>query len=199
MPVTKERLRTLNANNTESRLEARICVKEAFVALLNAKAYEDISMTDIIRKSGVSRSCVYRNFRNKNEIMMEICSELINDVISSLGDSVMDNIETIFIVGKKHEQAIQCMMKAGLEYNLLKIMNQHYENTSASFYMPLWIGMIYNSFIEWVRADMQEPVEEVVERVRDGLRLVAESIENNQAHDTQNRETNRAETGFQSV
>ena len=199
MPVTEERRRILKANNEVSHLEAMTCIKEALVALLKMKAYEDIFMTDIIRKSGVSRSCVYRNYRNKNEIMMEICNEPINDVISSLGVSVMDNIETIFIIGKKHEKAIQCMIKSGLEHNLLKIMNQHYENASVSFYIPLWIGMIYNSFIEWARTDMQEPVEEAVERVRYGLRLVAESIENSQINNTQNRKINQAETGFQSV
>ena len=199
MPVTEERRRIPKANNEVSHLEAMTCIKEALVALLKMKAYEDIFMTDIIRKSGVSRSCVYRNYRNKNEIMMEICNEPINDVISSLDVSVMDNIETIFIIGKKHEKAIQCMIESGLEHNLLKIMNQHYENASVSFYIPLWIGMIYNSFIEWARTGMQEPVEEAVERVRYGLRLVAESIENSQINNTQNRKINQAETGFQSV
>ena len=199
LPVTEEQLQVLKANNEVSHLEARTCIKEAFVALLNTKAYEDISMTDIIRKSGVSRSCVYRNYRNKNEILMEICNEPVNDVISSMGISVMDNIETIFIIGKKHEKTIQCMINAGLEHYLLKTMNQHYENASVSFYIPLWIGMIYNSFIEWARAGMQEPVEEAVERVRYALKLVAESIENNQINDTQNRKIDQTETDFRSV
>ena len=65
-------------------------------------------------------------------------------------------------------------------------MNKRYEGVSVSFYIPLWIGMIYNAFIEWARAGMDEPVEKAVERVTAGLKLVAESIEADLTNRTQN-------------
>ena len=46
--------------------------------------------------------------------------------------------------------------------------------------------MIYNAFIEWARAGMDEPVEKAVERVTAGLKLVAESIEADLTNRTQN-------------
>ena len=46
---------------------------------------------------------------------------------------------------------------------------------------------IYNSFIEWAKAGMSEPVEKAVERVRDRLRLVADSIETGLTNSTQNK------------
>lgn len=188
MPITEERLRILRANNGESHLEARACIKGALVALLQQKAYSDISMTDIIRKSGVSRSGVYKNYKGKDEIIYDIYNEPINEVISALGDSIFGNMEMIFIVGKKHEKAFKSIIKSGLEHNILYYMNRHYEDVSVSFYIPLWIGMIYNSFFEWVRAGMSEPVETAVERVKKGLKLVAESIENGLTNSTQNRQ-----------
>ena len=42
------------------------------------------------------------------------------------------------------------MIDAGLEYNILNIMNARFEGISVAFCIPLWNGMIYNSFIEWV-------------------------------------------------
>ena len=66
-------------------------------------------------------------------------------------------------------------------------MNRRYEDVTVSFYIPLWNGMIYNSFIEWARTGMTEPVETAIERVRSGLRLVALSIERDLTNGEQNK------------
>ena len=47
--------------------------------------------------------------------------------------------------------------------------------------------MIYNAFIEWAKTGMTEPVEKAIERVRNGLKLVALSIENDLTNSAQNR------------
>ena len=187
MSITEQRLRALRANNEESHLEARACIREAPVALLQSKPHRDISMTDIIHKSGVSRSGVYKNHKGKDEIMLDICNEPINDVISALGSSIMDNMEMIFITGKKHEKAFKALIGAGLEHNILTLMNKRFAGASISFYIPLWNGMIYNSFFEWGRTGMSEPVEMAIEGVKLGLRLVADSIESGLTNSTQNR------------
>ena len=94
--------------------------------------------------------------------------------------------ELVFRTGKKHKEAIRSIQDAGLEHNLLTIINKRYEAVAVSFYIPLWIGMIYNVFIEWARTGMSEPVETTVERVTEGLKMVAESIETGLTNDTQN-------------
>ena len=66
-------------------------------------------------------------------------------------------------------------------------MNRHHQDASISFYIPLWNGMIYNSFFEWARAGMDEPVEAAVARFRNALKLVAASIETGLTNDTQNK------------
>lgn len=178
MAVSEERLRILRKNNTESKLETRNCIKEAFLTLLKEKDYGNIRMTDIIRKSGVSRSGVYKNYKNKDEILIEIYREPIDDIISALTDSLDANLELAFRMGKKYENSIKIIIDAGLEHNFLKVLNKRYEDASAqSFYVPLWNGMIFNIFIEWARAGMNGTVEETVEKVNTGLKLVARSIE----------------------
>lgn len=188
MPISEERLRILRANNQELHLETRACIKGALVELLKKKHYDDINMTDIIRKSGVSRSGVYRNYKSKSEIMLDIYKEPIDEVFLVLGNSIFENIETIFRTGKRHEKAIKSIIDAGLEHNLLDIMNSRYEDASVSFYIPLWVGMIYNSFFEWAKTGMDEPVEAVVERVNTGLKLVADSIETGLTNSAQNKQ-----------
>ena len=187
MPVTEERLRVLKANNEESHLEAMACIKEALITLLQQKPYSDITMTEIIKKSGVSRSGVYKNYKGKDEIMLDIYNEPIDDVISALGPSVMENIEMIFTTGKKHQKVFMTIINAGLEHNILTLMNRRFEDVSVSFYIPMWNGIIYNAFFEWVRTGMAESVDAVLERVKDGLRLLARSIDADLTNSTQNK------------
>ena len=186
MFVTKKQLLVLKTNNEEIHRETMTCIRSALIDLLKHRHYKEISMTDIIRKSGISRSGVYKNYKSKDEILFDIYQEPIDEVICALGTSVFENMEIIFRTGKKHEEAIRTILDAGLEHNLLAIMNKRYEGVSVSFYIPLWIGMIYNAFIEWARAGMDEPVEKAVERVTAGLKLVAESIEADLTNHTQN-------------
>ena len=187
MRVTEERLRTLRANNEESHLEARDCIKSALVALLEQKPYRDISMTEIIQKSGISRAGVYKNYKNKDEIMLALYREPIDEFLSAMSTSVFENMEAIFRIGKKHEKALKSIIDAGLEHNILRMMNERFENVAVSFYIPLWIGMIFNSFIEWARAGTDESVDAAVERIHSGLRLVAASIETGLTNLSQNQ------------
>ena len=87
---------------------------------MNEKDCADIRMTDIIRRSGVSRSGVYKNYKSKEEIMIDI-----------------------------YRDPIKAIIDAGLEHRFLGVMNSRLEGVSTSFYIPLWNGMIYNAFMEW--------------------------------------------------
>ena len=185
MKVSEERLCALRANNAASHKETRDCIKKALIHLLEKKPYNAISMTDIINKSGVSRSGVYKNYKNKDEIMFDIYNEPVNEVIDAMGSSIFENIDIIFTTGKKHEKEFKIILDAGLEHNILDLMNKRCEsceNGSVSFYYSLWIGMIYNSFFEWVRTGMSDSVETTLERVREGLKQIACSIETDQTN-----------------
>ena len=186
MPISEERRNTLRANNAESKQEARRCIKEALLDLLEKKSYEDIRMTDIIRRSGVSRAGVYNNYKSKDEIMLDIFKLPLKEVFVSLGDSVYDNLDMIFHVADANRETIRMLASVGLAHRFLDVLNSRYEDTSVSFYHPVWNGLLYNAAIEWVKSCPDEPVEEALVRVKEGLKLLAESIETGDTNKTQN-------------
>lgn len=187
MAISDEKLRVLKANNAESNLFARKCIRDALIVMLRQTNYDDIRMTDIIRKSGISRSGVYNNYKNKDEIMLDIYKKPLDDVLTALTTSIFTNLELIFKTVKDNGKAIKALNDAGLSYKLLELMNAHYEGISASFYIPLWNGMLYNAIAEWVNSGMNESVEEITDRMKDGLKLIAESIELDLTNTTQNK------------
>ncbi|MBR6917191.1 MAG: TetR/AcrR family transcriptional regulator [Clostridia bacterium] len=173
-------------NNEEARLETRNCIKSALIALLKQTKYEDIRMTDIIRKSGVSRMGVYNNYKTKDEIMLDLYQRPLEEVFFTLNDSIYSNIEWIFKTAHTHKTALKTLIDAGLAHTFLDMMNARFENASKSFYIPIWNGLLYNCVIEWVKSGTDEPVESAVARMKDALKLFAEAVETGETNPTQN-------------
>lgn len=186
MMTLEERRQMLRDNSAALHARAVTCTQNALLALMKEKKYTDISMTEIIKESGVSRGGVYNSYKNKDEILLDIVQAPIDEVIAGLTDSIFDNMETTFRIGKKYESSFRAVIDAGLEHEFLKRMNKRYQNVSTTFYIPLWNGMIYNAFMEWARAGMPGTVEETVKNVKSSLKLVAESIQTGLRNSAQN-------------
>ena len=177
MSISKKHRRVMEPNNMTMHFETVSCIKNALLSLMEQKKYDAISMTDVIRKSGISRAGVYYNYKSKDEILLDIVQDPINESIDSLTDSIFDNLEKVFRIGKKYESYFNAVIAAGLEQEYLNRMNKRFEDVTTSFYLVLWNGMIYNAFIEWVRAGMPGTVEDTIDQVIAALKLVSTSIE----------------------
>ena len=176
MSTTEKQLRVLKRNNEESRRDTRECIKNALVELLKNKHYSDITMTDIIRKSGVSRTGVYKNYKSKAEIMLDIYAVFVDDILAVLTGSIERNAIIVFTIAQKYRAAFEALIDAGLEHHLLDMMNECYEDVADPYYMSMWIGLIYNMLMKWAKSKTDEPLETTIERTLADLKLVAESI-----------------------
>ena len=165
MLTPEERIRILKNNSEILHNNTVTCTKNALLSLMKEKAYADINMTEIIQRSGVSRGGVYNTYKSKDEILLDIVQEPIDETLDSLTDSIFDNMEITFRIGKKYESSVKTVIAAGLEHEFLNRMNKR------------WNGMIYNAFIEWARAGMPGAVEDASENVKSGLKMVAATIE----------------------
>ena len=185
MNTSERRRQHLHMNSTAMHADTVECVKNALLTLMQQKPYDEITMTEIIRKSGISRAGVYYTYKSKEDILLDICREPVEEVCSALTDSIFDNMEMTFRIGKKYESTMQIVIAAGLEYEFLRRMNKRLADASNALYVALWNGMIYNAFIEWARAGMPGTVEETIENVKSGLKLVANTIETGLRNNTQ--------------
>lgn len=176
MPTTEKQLNILKENNERSHLEARSCIKSALVELLKKKPFPEITMTDIINKSGISRACVYKNYKSKADIMLDIYQVFLDEIISSLSFSILENARIVFTIAYKYKDGLKALIDAGLEHHLLDMMNETYEDVADPYYMSMWMGMIYNTLIKWAKTGMDDPIETTIERIISSTKLVAESI-----------------------
>lgn len=58
---------------------AREYITEALLQLMNKKNYENITITDIAERAGVTRITFYRNFNTKDDIVKQYVQNIFNE------------------------------------------------------------------------------------------------------------------------
>ena len=67
-----------NLSNKEANKVTRECLQTALIQLMSQKPFEKITITELVRRSGVSRTAFYRNYESKEEILNEVCRSFID-------------------------------------------------------------------------------------------------------------------------
>lgn len=65
----------LRLSNEESNKLTRDCIRTALLYLMGDISYEKITVTQIIKRSGVSRAGFYRNYASKDDVLNEILED----------------------------------------------------------------------------------------------------------------------------
>ena len=63
---------------------AKNCIMDALLQLMHTKDYEQISISELARKAGVSRMSYYRNYNSKDEILMDYMYQIILEYAQEL-------------------------------------------------------------------------------------------------------------------
>lgn len=71
-------------------------MKKGAISLLTKKNFIDITVTDLVKESGVARASFYRVYKNVGEIIDEIARELVENFKKDIYQTVLDgNFEEI--------------------------------------------------------------------------------------------------------
>lgn len=71
----------LRMSNAQSNQLTKECIRTALIYLMNDYSFDKITITAIIKRSGVSRAAFYRNYSSKEEVLREI-GDTISDLIA---------------------------------------------------------------------------------------------------------------------
>lgn len=73
-------------SNEESNRITRESLQTALIQLMSEKPFEQITITELVRRSGVSRTAFYRNYTSKEMILTEMSDAFIQILTESLSD-----------------------------------------------------------------------------------------------------------------
>lgn len=168
-------LQEFNAETHRLTIES---IQQAMNELLKTKPFKEITILDIVKKAGVSRSAFYRNYQSKEEVLQSIVhdsyAEMINE-IKATSDTANPDLWRHIII-KEIEQCRKFYSIHNAEAwqgnTLLQCMNDYfgemmspYTNNKDEMQMRFWMGGIFNVIQFWLDNGMKESPEELANRL----------------------------------
>lgn len=138
-------------------------ITDALFQLLDKKNYNEITITDISEKAGVTRITFYRNFENKDDIVKQALNEIFDKY---KWDTEKDTGYQIFDFFSKNKKIIDLLYKTKLQLflidNFLKRFDYKSDEESIFAYSKVMITyLIFGLCDEWYKRGMKETPDEI--------------------------------------
>ena len=97
-------------------------IYEALVELMKQKPYHEITITDITKKAGVSRMAYYRNYKDKDDILIEHFREILARTKERMVAESKKEYWTGYVQRSYQDPIVDHIMQAGLLGRVLDMM-----------------------------------------------------------------------------
>lgn len=166
--------------NKTDEASSKSYIAQSLISFLKDKDIEDISITDIVKKAGVSRMTYYRYFSSKIDVLESYLDIVFKDYTNSLPPDItkeyfisLDNALHGIQYFSKYKDYILTLDKAKLTPIILNKMtsflkNKFGENTESNIdtiYIAYYAGGIFNIYINWLKNDIIATEEELAEKI----------------------------------
>lgn len=150
------------------------CIMEALLQLMHTKDYNDISITDITKRAGVSRMSYYRNYKSKDDILLDYMYRILKEYVEDLQDpSFSSNFQTYEHILhslkylQKYKDYVLCLTQSnrsqillyGLDLYMLEVTQSQNASDLKKYDLYYYSGALYNIFMHWVQEGMKENAE----------------------------------------
>lgn len=142
----------------------------SLVELLKQKSFDDISIVEIIAHAGVSRNSFYRNFSNKEDILVQYIAKITDDFvesssITSLSDSWEDYVSTLFLHLYNNRDVTDIFIKNDKMHLISKVFNSFIAektNDRLDFYHACFLsGGLFNIYYHWAKTDYADSIDTI--------------------------------------
>lgn len=176
----------------KNKVFTRTCIVTALFALLKTKKFENISISEIVNKAGVSRMGFYRNYESKENIIEQYILEIFIDTVTEIESNrdldfnIQKVITTTLLHFQKHSKEIKLLLDKKLNALLYscyeKCFYYLYKTTNPTqirlYSTRMFIGEIYNLEMAWIETGMKETPEQLAKMYYRILKKRAKTDEN---------------------
>lgn len=144
------------------------CLKQALFELMAHKKFEEITITELTEKAGVSRPCFYRNYNDKidiiNEYLQTIVTAFEKNKDKIFGNESYNTYLLLYKEIKSHEKYIKTIYNASIInsstilYNVLITNKSHY---NLPYIEVALFGALNAILTKWIINNMKDPIEEM--------------------------------------
>lgn len=151
-------------------------IADALILLMKKKEYSKITNKEITDKAGLSHITIYRNFKNKDEILKYYLDEITNEFIKNKKvnyspDNFRDYLITLFTHLKEKEDIGMLLYKANCIHFIKDEFDKIFFNkaiTKKEQYNYFFIsGGLYNIYYNWLTNHCKETPTEIADMFMD--------------------------------
>lgn len=177
--LSVDKLVGLKRHSREINAIIKESLRGGLLELMKKMPYEKITITELCKKAGVSRTAFYGNFTTKDDILKLIVVELNNELVKITGSPFREYTDLTYYINlftfvKEQSAIIKLIFDAGFQYKYLTLVNEIVLHNSQiklekKYQRLIWSGGLENALIYWIECGMQESVEEMAQFCCDNL------------------------------
>ena len=153
------------------------CIFTALLILMEKKPYEEITITDIAKKAGVSRMSYYRLYKSKDDILIQYFNEVFEELLErakAIGSITRYQFGLmIFQTTKENDRLLKAVLKAQLYELLLRrlikfcyylaehIVQMDMRDKRTDYWVYEEAGRFSLLLVCWIERDLKESPEEM--------------------------------------
>ncbi|MCR5272948.1 MAG: TetR/AcrR family transcriptional regulator [Lachnospiraceae bacterium] len=159
-------------NNVESNKITKECLQMALVALMQQKSYDRISISELVKKAGVSRTSFYRNYSSKEDIILDVEKDILSTCVDALFTPKYENnlyqwFYDIFEKIKENTYVFDLICVAGMDNILFSnapdLLAEHFNITDnvKKYHFTALFGGLKDVMLSWFKNDMPESLDDM--------------------------------------
>lgn len=164
-----EKRDVLRMSNEESNRLTKECLTTALICLMGEKPFDKITITELVKRSGVSRTAFYRNYTRKEDILWEMNDAFMEVLVRSF-TALRDHKDSyqwyydFFLQIYENADEMRLILQANLPIEplfspdfIIKRLSLSL-NRSQYYHFLAWQGAFSTVLINWFREGMKEDV-----------------------------------------
>ncbi|UPK43961.1 MULTISPECIES: TetR/AcrR family transcriptional regulator [Paenibacillus] len=161
--------------------DTREWITIALLELLKTKKISELTISELVKKAGVSRMAFYRNYENLEQVLIEYYEPKFADIFNKIAhkksnEQKITDLTNFFLV-------ISNDIKMSIESDYTGLIYQIFKNNITQFYdelipFPNWTGAkrnywihfmsagVFEIWMTWIKNGQQETIEEISTLIR---------------------------------
>ena len=170
------------SNDKRTRQSAEL-IYHGLLDCLNHKSYENITITDLQKATGVARTTFYRSFDNMSDVLFWKCDlcfqEVLNSYIPVKTMDEMDLSRHYFTYWMSHSDILALLIQVNRQDIIYtchmknaEILHQHYaglpdlNSTYGRYHMAVRTGFTISVLTAWLSGGRKETIEELMDIIQ---------------------------------
>lgn len=166
-------MQNLKRFNQENKAITRESIEISLLQLLEKKDLKKITISELVKRAGVSRAAFYRNYGSKEEILKSIFEASIAKITKSLdGYNLKTDLYQVWVYLLKEVKKEAKIISLAIDYNFEQVLtkavydflekrNGSSSNGAGSYLNSFWSSAIVSVISKWVKDGMKTPAEKI--------------------------------------